>query len=170
MKRIFSTVLLFACIFSFSQKAEGDLVQWKTIQQADSLQKAGDKRMIYADVYADWCGPCKMMDKYTFNNQEVADYLNKNFIPVKFNAETKADVVFKGRVHKFVNAGQKGVNALAFFLLNGNVRYPSSALIDSYGNTIIVIAGYFDSQTFLSGMVEIKDQLQKFLDAREDLP
>ena len=39
------------------------------------------------DIYTDWCGPCKLMDKNTFQNPDVAQYLNNNFYAVKFNAE-----------------------------------------------------------------------------------
>ncbi|MDR3273178.1 MAG: DUF255 domain-containing protein [Flavobacteriaceae bacterium] len=166
----FKILFLLAPFFLFSQQKTEDLVQWKTIQQADSLQQAGDKRLLYVDVYTDWCGPCKMMDKDTFRNQKVADYLNENFIPVKFNAETKETVAFKGRIHKYIDSGRSGINALSFFLLNGSVRYPSGALVDTYGNTIIVIAGYFEPQTFLPGIAEVKEQVQKFLNARENQP
>src|SRR5690606_5545305 len=31
---------------------------------------------IFIDGYAVWCGPCKMMDKNTFNNRKVGEYFN----------------------------------------------------------------------------------------------
>ena len=39
------------------------------------------------DVYTDWCGPCKLMDKNTFQNPYVAAYVTEHYYAVKFNAE-----------------------------------------------------------------------------------
>ena len=49
------------------------------------------------DIYTDWCGPCKLMDKNTFQNQEVAKFVNNNFYAVKFNAEGPNKIKLKGR-------------------------------------------------------------------------
>ena len=46
------------------------------------------------DAYTVWCGPCKLLDKNTFGNKDVSDYLNANFYPVKFNAEGNEVVRF----------------------------------------------------------------------------
>ena len=43
---------------------------------------------IFVDVYTDWCGYCKMMDRDVFSDQEVGDYFNARFINVKLDAET----------------------------------------------------------------------------------
>ena len=51
--------------FSYSQK-----VNWITIEKAQELQKKVPKNIIM-DVYTNWCGPCKLMDKYTFQNPDV---------------------------------------------------------------------------------------------------
>ena len=47
------------------------------------------------DVYTNWCGPCKLLDKNTFGNKDVADYINANYYAVKFNGEGDDVVVFK---------------------------------------------------------------------------
>ena len=38
------------------------------------------------------------MDTVTYPNQSVVDYINKNFIPVRFNVQTNADVKNKYRI------------------------------------------------------------------------
>ena len=50
------------------------------------LEKAKEEnKIIFVDVYATWCGPCKMMAKEVFTQQEVADFHNATFINAKFD-------------------------------------------------------------------------------------
>lgn len=57
-----------------------------TMDEIIDLAKKEDK-LIFLDVYADWCGPCKMMDKNVFADKETADFINNNFISYKVNGE-----------------------------------------------------------------------------------
>src|SRR5690242_17457474 len=83
------------------------VVNWMTFEQAIEKSKT-EKRAIFIDVYTDWCGWCKVMDKSTFNDPEVAKLLNEKFYAVKFNAEQREDVTFQGTTFKFVASGQSG--------------------------------------------------------------
>ncbi|HCY80556.1 MAG TPA: thioredoxin family protein, partial [Xanthomarina gelatinilytica] len=68
---------------------------WVTLEEAVALQKKNPKK-IMIDAYTNWCGPCKMLDKNTFKNKDVADYVNKHYYAVKFNAEGNETINFKG--------------------------------------------------------------------------
>lgn len=46
-----------------------------------------EKKIVLVDVYTDWCGWCKKMDRDTYSNPEVIKKINKDFIPIKFNPE-----------------------------------------------------------------------------------
>ena len=56
---------------------------WK--QAVEKAQK--ENKPIFMDVYAKWCGPCKLLKKNTFTNKNVAVFYNKNFINISFDAE-----------------------------------------------------------------------------------
>ena len=45
------------------------------------------EKLVFLDVYTDWCLPCKMMDEDVFTNKELGDFFNENFISYKVNAE-----------------------------------------------------------------------------------
>jgi thiol:disulfide interchange protein len=40
-------------------------IQWVTLDELHELNKK-EPRKVFIDIYATWCGPCKLMDKKTF--------------------------------------------------------------------------------------------------------
>jgi len=120
---------------------EKQLVQWYTIEEVQELVKK-EPRKIYIDMYTDWCGWCKVMDKKTFTDQNIADHLNTNFYAVKFDAEGKENVVFKDQTFKFVAQGSRGYHELAAALMQGKMSYPTSVFLDENLNVIAPLPGY----------------------------
>lgn len=46
------------------------------------------KKLIFVDTYADWCAPCKMMEKDIFPQKTVRNFYNKRFICTKIDMES----------------------------------------------------------------------------------
>ena len=114
------------------------------MNEALAAQKENPKKII-VDVYADWCGPCKMMDKNTFTNKDVVKYINDNFYAVKFDAEGTEEVTI-GEV-KFTNPkynpDRRGRNATHELVGALQVRgYPSLVYFTEEGEVIQAIPGY----------------------------
>jgi len=66
--------------------AEGIHFQKGTWRQALELAKKENK-MIFLDIYATWCGPCKQLKKYTFSDKTAGAYFNANFINMALDGE-----------------------------------------------------------------------------------
>jgi len=116
-------------------------LQWTSIDNLEAVTRNSNKKVMI-DMYTSWCGWCKVMDKKTFTDPEVIKYLNDNYHIVKFNAEQKQPVTFKGKQYEWVNAGRRGVNMLAHEMLNGRLGYPSLVYLDENLNKIKVSPGY----------------------------
>ena len=50
-------------------------VNWMSLEEAVVAQK-NEPRKIVMDVYTQWCGPCKMLDKNTFTNKDLIAFVN----------------------------------------------------------------------------------------------
>jgi thioredoxin 1 len=55
-------------------------------QQALDLAKKENK-VVFLDIYATWCGPCKQLKKYTFADKSAGDFFNTNFINMALDGE-----------------------------------------------------------------------------------
>jgi thioredoxin-related protein len=52
-------------------------------------------KILLVDIYTDWCGYCKVMDRETYANAAIIKQLNQHFVCVKFNPEIpRNDYVF----------------------------------------------------------------------------
>lgn len=50
-------------------------------------QAEKENKLVYVDIYTDWCLPCKMMNESVYSDKETMDYLEENFILYKVNGE-----------------------------------------------------------------------------------
>jgi len=166
---IFSILLIsgVTSVFTFSyspSKSTTDktTIAWHTWEEAIELTNKNPKK-IFVDVYTDWCGWCKRMDKTTFTDPEIIKYINDNFYPVKFNAEQKEPVQYKGHELKFVQSGRRGYHELASALLDGRMSYPSVVYLDKDQNRITISPGYKDVSGMIKELKFIGEEIYKEL-------
>jgi thioredoxin-related protein len=49
---------------------------------------AAEGKLVFLDFWADYCSPCKLMEKYTFTDPSVIERMNGSYVPVRINIET----------------------------------------------------------------------------------
>ncbi len=137
-------IFLFVIILSVVTSGIAQEIKWMTMNEALAAQKKQPKK-IFLDAYTVWCGPCKLLDRNTFTNEDVIKYINKNYYPVKFNAE--GTEVINYREHTFTNPehdpNRTGRNSTHQFARAMKITgYPSLVFFDEKGELIGPIPGY----------------------------
>lgn len=152
MKKIIIPLLLIVLGFSLEaqeKKAENlkksPEVNWVTFEEAVELNKK-DPKPVLIDVYTDWCGWCKKMDKTTYQNDLLVKYINENFHAVKLDGEEKKDIVFKDHTFKFKKQGKRGYNEFVAALLDGKLSYPTTVFMNKEMKLLDRVPGYLNEK------------------------
>jgi thioredoxin-related protein len=126
-------------------------IQWMKFEEAVAAN-ANNPKMILVDVYTDWCGWCKKMDKDTFTDPQVVAHLKKNFYAVKLNAEdTKRRFPFMGKTFSEAEmAVAMRVNS-----------YPNCVVIEPGLQNLAQLPGYREPAAFLAGLNELIEKAFK---------
>lgn len=158
MKVLYIIVLVgVICIPGFSQTSSKikekaintqNKIHWYTFEEATKINSRHPKK-IFMDVYTDWCGWCKRLDAVTFSNPEIVKYINANFYAVKFDAERKDVVKYKGK--DYINRNPYGMRQphdLAAYFLQGKMSYPTVVFLNEKMDVITPVAGYMGPRDF----------------------
>lgn len=159
-KSIGFILFLFVALVTHSTSAQE--VTWLSWSEAAALATSEENpKKIFVDVYTDWCGWCKKMDKDTFQNAEVAAYMDANFYMVKLDGEGKEPIEYKGRTFNFVPSGRKGYHEFAAALMGGKLSYPTTIFLDEEMNMLSPVPGYQKPEPFLNIAKYFGDDIYK---------
>ncbi len=141
MKRVVAAIIM---VFFIAVTGNAQKIRWMSMTEALAAQKENPKKIIM-DVYTDWCGPCKLMDKNTFQNKDVVKFVNENFYAVKFNAEGTEEIEYQDFVYTNPNydANRKGRNSQHLLAHALKVSgYPTVVFFDENSDVIAPVVGY----------------------------
>lgn len=137
-----------------ASKAETKL-DWLALDAAVGKAKAQNKHVI-VNVYTTWCGYCRMMDKQTFGNEEVANHLRQNFVLAKVNGESSSKVHWQGQEmteREFARAvGVTGFPATYFLKPNADMLGGVSGYIKT--PDFMIYARYVSTKWYEKGNIQ----------------
>ena len=135
-------------------KTEAKL-DWLALDAAVGKAKSQNKHVI-VNVYTTWCGYCRMMDKQTFGNDEVAAHLRQNFVLAKVNGESSSKVHWQGQEmteREFARAvGVTGFPATYFLKPNAEMLGGVSGYIRS--PDFMIYAKYVSTKWYEKGKIQ----------------
>lgn len=140
MKKYILILFIFTGFVSQAQE-----VKWLSFEEAIARNKKNPKPILI-DIYTDWCGWCKKMDRTTYQNAIVVDYINTHFYAVKMDGEGKEEITFREYTFKFRKEGRTGFHELAAALMDGKLSYPTTVFMDEKEQLLDKIPGYLDTK------------------------
>ena len=135
-------IVLFITFLSLWSTVAGK-INWLSWDEAQARNKKEPRKFI-VDVYTQWCGWCKKMDRETFEQAEIVKYINSNFYAIKFDAETKTPINFKDKTYEYIKSGASGYHQLAYEIMFGKLSYPTIVFLDEKLNVLQPLPGYKD--------------------------
>jgi len=142
-------------------------IEWVSVNDLPALMEKEPKKVLM-DVYTSWCGPCKMMMKQTFSDPSIVKYVNEHYYAVKFNAEGKDPVTFKGQ--EYINdkfdpekvGRRNGTHQFASIAaVNGRLAYPTVVYMDEELNIITPIQGFLKPDQIAPILTFVRNEAYK---------
>jgi len=102
-----------------------DAVQWRTLEAGVAEARATDRPILY-DFTAEWCPPCRMMQRQLFADPRAAAEIESRFVPVRVLDRQREE----GRNARWVDSLQAHyrVNAFPTLIVAGADGRESSRL------------------------------------------
>jgi uncharacterized protein YyaL (SSP411 family) len=149
MKKLILGIFTFFLIHNINCQAQEVQNKLKWYNWNEGYKEAvRTNKIVLIDIYTDWCGWCKKMERDTYTHPEVVKLINKYFVAVKFNPEQR-NVVYEVDGNK-MNPQQLFSN-LTQNQANG---YPTTVFLFTKEKRVYLQAGYLDPANFLKVLNE----------------
>ncbi|MBI4744457.1 MAG: thioredoxin fold domain-containing protein [Actinobacteria bacterium] len=160
---IFTLIFLALSLSGCGEKQLKSKINWIDYSTAIAEAKQ-EKKPIFIDFFTEWCFYCKKMDKETFSDPKVIEYMNNNFKSVKIDAESNENVVHQGKIFTKKELAKE-------YSVSG---YPTLWFLDSKGNKVAPQTGFVDAQGLLYILEYVKSgsyksmNFQDFINSKAD--
>ena len=139
MKKFITLTVLGFLVLGTGAFAE---VNWGHDYDAGLETAKKDNKLVIVDLYTDWCGWCKKLDKDTYSDKSVEAKLARDFVAIKLNPEKS----------------QRNAKLAMDF---GALAFPHIVFVDANGKKVDEIIGYLPPAEFLERLKKVSDKATK---------
>lgn len=118
-------IMLFGSLLLAAQIGICESINWNPYTKGMQKAKAENKKT-FLHFRADWCGYCKQMDKTTFKDREVIQFLNTHYISIKVDGDREKKI---GKAYKVTG-------------------YPDNRFLDEEGRQAYRLSGFIAPEQF----------------------
>jgi thioredoxin-related protein len=116
-----------------------------SFKELEKLQKSKPKKVL-VNITSGFCNTCKIMSKTTFVDTSIANYINKNYYLVEFNAETADTILFQNKKFYKTLINNYPLNNLVIQLTNNRLSFPALCILNEQFTTLEVLNFYQSPQ------------------------
>jgi len=111
-------------------------IKWENNLDSAFVMASKSNKIIMIDFMAEWCPPCKNMDKITFSNTSIIKKSN-DFIPVRIDVDKQQNIAeeYNGNARKY-----------------GGLGIPNILFLDKQKNLIRQIVGFHNAEQLMGIM------------------
>ena len=118
-----------------------EAIDWKQYNEGVRLAKKQNKK-IFLHFRTDWCGYCAQMERATFKDNSVVQFLNEHFVSIRVDGDKQKPIVKMYKVR----------------------GYPDNRFMDENKKEAFRIPGFVDPMTFLFFLEYIQTDSYKTMD------
>lgn len=128
--------LLFFFLLVLGAGAVQAQVKFET-KSTDAVREMALKqgKLVFIDLYADWCPPCRMMEREVFSREDVGRFMDAHFVAAKYDTDKTTG---RELLKKY------GSGAIPLYLV-----------FNTKGDLLGRIQGAADAETFLRNLQQI---------------
>lgn len=87
-KRELMKKLIFLLMLALGAVGAEAQVKFET-KSTDAVREMAVKtgKLVFIDLYADWCPPCRMMERQVFSRKDVGEFMDERFVAAKYDTD-----------------------------------------------------------------------------------
>lgn len=125
--------LIFLLMLSLCAGAVQAQVKFET-KSTDAVREMAVKtgKLVFIDLYASWCPPCRMMERQVFSRKDVGEFMDQRFVAAKYDVDKTTG---RELMKKY-----------------GEGSIPLYLVFDTQGEVLGRIQGATDAETFMENL------------------